>query len=353
MNGTLFPAHATPPPVKLIVEMTSACNLRCPHCYVSAGEGRFEQVPPPLLHGLLEEFAEMGGQSVTLSGGEPTVHPGWQPALRYARYVGLDACLLTNATRLDSRNLDLLTELGTRVAISLDGASPAVHDAIRGAGMYARTMSAIRDLIARGGGPKVTICFTPMATTFRELSGIVSLATDLGVETIYVSLLEDRGRASGDLERLGLNDAERAELIFTVFSLQQRYPDLFLDCPNLALFPERLTGEDLRAEELDRTIRVTAAGDVYLSAYVDDTRFRLGSYGPGSLSTMWHDGRVARHLSDAAARTALLVGCQACPGWDYCLGGSAVLALAEHGSFLAVDEFCSAKRRIVAELLSA
>jgi radical SAM protein with 4Fe4S-binding SPASM domain len=351
MSAVDQPAAGTDgPPVQLMIELTSACNLRCPHCYVSAGDGRVRQLPARHLHELLGEFAALGGKRVTFSGGEPTIYPGWRPAIRYARFVGLDPCLLTNGTRLSTEDLDFLAGLDARVAVSLDAADPTVHDAVRGSGSFAKTLDVLRGLVDRGLGSRTTLCFTPMALNVGELAGVVALATRLGVATVYVSLLEDRGRASSAIEDLALSDDDKASLLFAVVSLRLRYPDVALDVPNLHLFPERLLGEELEAEAIDRTIRVTAEGDVYLSAYLEGAPFRLGRYRPGSLSGMWHSPRVRGHMLRASARRSLVPSCTRCLAWEWCRGGSAVLAWAANGTFFGVDGFCAAKRRLVAEL---
>ncbi|MEN8261001.1 MAG: radical SAM protein, partial [Pseudomonadota bacterium] len=197
---------STPAPLQLFLELTSACNLACHHCYVSAGEGEVRQIPGPLLQQLLLEFQALGGVYATFSGGEPTLHKSWKPAMRFARFIGLDTMLLTNGTTLRAQDIDFLRELDSQVAISLDAGNPIAHDAIRGEGTFEKTLARLEQLSAKGMGSNVTLCFTPMACNYRLLPEIVSLADRLGIGTVYLSLLEDRGRAKNGFGSITLDN---------------------------------------------------------------------------------------------------------------------------------------------------
>lgn len=340
----------TPPPVQLFLELTSTCNLKCTHCYVRAGEGKRQQIPPSLVCRLIDEFVALGGQMVSVSGGEPTLYPEWRAVVRYARFNGLETMLLTNGARLTDEHIGMLSWLGCRVAVSLDGAIPATHDAFRGTGNFETVIAALDRLTAGGMGPQTTVMFTPMARNVRELPGVLAIADCRGIGTVYVSLLEDRGRAHDRLSSLvPEKDAVRA-LIYSILSLQDRYPNIAIQCLNLKMFTERLRGLELDAEGLDRTLRVTATGEVYLTAYLDDEPFHLGRYEPGNLSRVWNNGKVELALHAAERRRQrTATACRDCFAWEWCRGGSSAFAWNVTGSFDGEDGFCEAKRMIVSE----
>jgi radical SAM protein with 4Fe4S-binding SPASM domain len=339
-----------PPPIQLFLELTSVCNGGCTHCYVRAGEGPVRQVPPAQVCLLIEEFAELGGQMVSISGGEPTLYSEWRAVTKYVRYNGLDAMLLTNATRLSSDDIAFLKDLGCAVAVSLDGANAASHDSFRGAGNFDATLTALNRLVAAGMAERTTLMFTPMTMNHGNLAGIVALAHRLGIGTVYVSLLEDRGRAHDRMVSLVPGVHSIRSLIFSIASLQDRYPGVAIQCLNLKMFTERLRQLDLDTEGLDRTIRITADGEAYLTAYLDDEPFRLGFYKPGDLRRIWESDKV-RSALDAAERRrrGAAAACRNCSAWEWCRGGSAAFAWNHDGSFDGEDGFCDAKRAIVRE----
>jgi MoaA/NifB/PqqE/SkfB family radical SAM enzyme len=84
------------PPRRLRLELGLDCPLLCLHCSANAAPGHPGVMPSELAHRLVREFAEMGGKEVTLTGGEPLVHPGLPALLGLARMVGLETVVFTS-----------------------------------------------------------------------------------------------------------------------------------------------------------------------------------------------------------------------------------------------------------------
>jgi radical SAM protein with 4Fe4S-binding SPASM domain len=330
------------PPIQLYLEITTACNLRCRHCYVRGGEN-VQSLSSLYIHELLWEFHEIGGQYVSISGGDPTLHPDWRAAVRLTVLLDLYCLLLTNGTNLQPDDIDFIIETGASLAVSVDAGSAATHDAIRGNGAFAKTMDTIRCAVGRGYGAKTTLAFTPMASNWTELPAVVALANALGIGTVYLSLLEQRGRAAANLD-LQMNERDKTALLFSLWSLQERYPDVAIQCVNLKGFTERLRGIELETEALDRTIRVTAEGELLLTAYLDAEQFRLGYFKPGSLAETWHSPKVRNAYAEAAIDAPR---CRLCSLWPACRGGSHAFAWIRNHGPGGVDDYCAAKRRLL------
>ena len=62
---------------------------------------------------------------MTLTGGEPTVHPDFLGIVHAFRNAGIDVGICTNATELDDTLIRQLATAGVRVNVSLDAARPA------------------------------------------------------------------------------------------------------------------------------------------------------------------------------------------------------------------------------------
>ncbi len=95
---------------------------------------------------LVDEAQAEGFTELYLTGGEPLMHPDLSAMLHYAA-DRLPTVLLTNAMLLRGRRLDDFARLASHpnltVQTSLDGARAATHDAHRGRGSFAATMSGI------------------------------------------------------------------------------------------------------------------------------------------------------------------------------------------------------------------
>src|SRR5512137_1094531 len=130
----------TPLPTALSVELTAACNQRCAHCY-NAWRAEGDRAPARMetaaLLALLDRVtAEVGLERLTLSGGEPLLHPDFRPIVDHLRGGGVELFLITNGTLVDDEVARFLAPCyGTAPAamesVALDGAV-----AICGAGSY-------------------------------------------------------------------------------------------------------------------------------------------------------------------------------------------------------------------------
>ena len=127
----------------LFIHLTQRCNLACPHCYAADGYQQDVHLETATVIGLIDALADGGGRSITLSGGEPLVHPHIEKILDHAA-SRLSVRLLTNGLLIDRHWASFLAERKIHVQVSLDGSEEEIHDAVRGEGSYQKTIEAIR-----------------------------------------------------------------------------------------------------------------------------------------------------------------------------------------------------------------
>jgi sulfatase maturation enzyme AslB (radical SAM superfamily) len=146
-------------PSHIYLELTQACNLKCLHCFASES-GSLATLPTGLVFNLLDQMHEAGVLALTVSGGEPAMHPDFAAILQRAAGFRFSVSLLTNGTLFgDESSLDLLTHIHRhenrelRVEVSLDGFEAKTHDRIRGKdGAFAQAKRSIEYLAAKGMG---------------------------------------------------------------------------------------------------------------------------------------------------------------------------------------------------------
>lgn len=114
--------------------LTGKCNYNCRHCFNAAENAdRMAEWDYNALIGLLDQAADCGIHSITLTGGEPMIHPRFHDIVRaiYERNMVLEK-LTTNGFFLRQETLDLFCELhaAPRIKISFDGVGH--HDWMRG-----------------------------------------------------------------------------------------------------------------------------------------------------------------------------------------------------------------------------
>lgn len=136
------------------------CNLACDYCCAeSSPKAQARRLDPATARAVFEEFRAMGGREVFLTGGEPFMHPQLAELVHAAD--GLERTVLTNAMIFGrGHRRQILEQLDRSVVlqVSLDSATPDLHDRQRGPGSWARALAGIGQ--ARELGFRVRVAAT-------------------------------------------------------------------------------------------------------------------------------------------------------------------------------------------------
>jgi AdoMet-dependent heme synthase len=196
-------------PFIAIWETTQACDLACVHCRASAQPERHpEELTTAEGKRLIDQIAALEVPVFVLTGGDPIKRPDLFELISYARSVGVRISLTPSATPLLTRDVVArLKEAGlARLAVSMDGASAATHDAFRGlSGSFARTLDAVR--WANEVGLPVQINTTFSRRNIGEIDEIVALMEQLRIALWSVFFLVPTGRGKLD-DLLSANEFE-------------------------------------------------------------------------------------------------------------------------------------------------
>lgn len=132
-------------------ELTSRCNERCIHCYIpNPKKNAGGDMPIEKVKSIIDEFAEMGGLHVTLSGGEVFLHKDIIPIIQYCREKDMQISILSNLIALKDEQIPYIKEANVSlIQTSLYSMEPAIHDLITTMpGSQAKTKAAIEKLVA-------------------------------------------------------------------------------------------------------------------------------------------------------------------------------------------------------------
>jgi MoaA/NifB/PqqE/SkfB family radical SAM enzyme len=99
------------------------CNLDCTYC--NEYDDTSKPVPLEEMKKRLDLLAEMGTSIITISGGEPLMHPELDEIIWHIRKRGMIAGLITNGFFLNQERIERLNEAGLEhLQISIDNAVP-------------------------------------------------------------------------------------------------------------------------------------------------------------------------------------------------------------------------------------
>ncbi|MFN8305915.1 MAG: radical SAM protein [Ferruginibacter sp.] len=129
------------------LEITKKCNQKCFYCFNDSGYSQSKnELTLTEWKNSISEIADLGYQSVHITGGEPFLHPAIVEILDHAINKGLSTTILSNGFKiamLAKDNPDLFRKIKT-AQISLDSTDPETHNSRRGfRNAYADAISAI------------------------------------------------------------------------------------------------------------------------------------------------------------------------------------------------------------------
>jgi radical SAM protein with 4Fe4S-binding SPASM domain len=129
-------------PVRLWVEATSICNLRCVMCPnkdLKKEEKGFME--PALFRKIIDEAREFVFDVNLIHRGEGLLHPDFIPLAEYAHRSGIRTKFHTNATLLDEEKSRRLIASGLdQVSFSFDGYDKKTYESIRVNADFGRTL---------------------------------------------------------------------------------------------------------------------------------------------------------------------------------------------------------------------
>ncbi|WP_395108127.1 radical SAM/SPASM domain-containing protein [Actinomadura sp. SCN-SB] len=188
---------------KALVQITERCNLHCAHCFVSSTREGRDLSLAALTGTVLPRLRRARVERITLTGGEPFVHPGFMGICRAVVSEGLPVGVCTNATQTSDEQIAELAELGgVHINVSLDGFRRESHGRFRGdTGSFDVTVDTIRKF-ARAGLLQGLLSTPNALTDPGEFAELCAFAVEVGAQYVLMNPLSAFGRGSLSQGRL-------------------------------------------------------------------------------------------------------------------------------------------------------
>ena len=198
-------------PFIVIWEVTRACALVCKHCRADAQhEPHPDQLTTEEGKRLLDQLAsyQKPYPLVVFTGGDPFERADLAELCRYGTDLGLSVSLSPSVTpKVTPERLHELREAGGKaMSMSLDGATPATHDAFRGfSGTFDATLE--KAPLINAEGYRLQINSTLTKGNIREAPALLKRVIDMQAKMWYVFFLVPTGRGA-DLNALSPKERE-------------------------------------------------------------------------------------------------------------------------------------------------
>jgi len=355
--------YLTPRLRELWLHTNNSCNLACEHCLVASGPGGDPGMDGARLAELIDEAAGLGVERFYFTGGEPFLRPdAFDLVERVTRRHGRELRVLTNGLLFKGALLDRLRGQDPsrlRLQVSLDGATAAVNDEVRGKGSFDRIVAGVRDLVAAGLAPTLSTVVT--RDNVSQMEEMVRLVKELGAASWHLLWIHKKGRWA----ELDGGFVPPAILLARLRRAKEEALRLGVTIDNADEFRARVNGHpgtrvDLSSAGVE-SLCVYSDGRVYPSAAtVQYAALELGRWSGGNLGELLPRSPVARRLQ--ALTVAEKPVCSACKFRFLCGGGDVEHAFSfslgrtpsnGSGSFDYLDPYCDLYQGLITDSLFA
>ena len=238
------------PPLRcLYVYLSSSCNLRCRHCWITPEFSKEETavpgttVDPAAFHKAVIEAKSLGLTGTKLTGGEPMLHPQFLEVVDMLSSEGLSLVMETNGTLITpetARYLKEKTRMGF-ISLSIDSPVAAEHDAFRGVkGAFRRALAGL-DALVDAGYTNCQVIMSVHQGNKGRMEELVSLAAQHKAASVKFNPIMATGRGIAMHKRGEAFDLEEYLALgrYVNEELRQNSPiTVFLPLP-LALTPHK------------------------------------------------------------------------------------------------------------------
>lgn len=296
-------------------ELTSRCNERCIHCYIPNGKkntgfdmsfGKFKYI--------LDQYADMGGLHVTLSGGEALMNKDILKMLRYCRERDMQISLLTNLISLKDEHIPVLKEVNlSLIQVSLYSMDAELHDMITTVkGSFEKTKAAIEKLHA--ADIPVQISCPVMKANKEGYDKVMQYAKSLKMksQTDYIMMAQADLDTANLANRLSISETEK--VIRDIIAYDVDYKETTLEQEPLSSIPIEEYAEMPLCGAGVNDLCVTVNGDVYPCAGWQD--YVVGNVFKQSLKDIWENSPKLAEVRKVKHKD--FAKCITCEARDYC-----------------------------------
>ena len=317
--------------------LTNMCNLKCPHCYLSAGKKAHRELSTDKCLGLIDEMKSLGTEMLILTGGEPLLRKDIYDIARYASDKGLWVVMGTNGVLITEKVAQKMVDCGVKgVGISIDSLQASKHDAFRGGpNSWDYSVRALK--ICKEQGLQVLVQTTLMEFNYDEIPNMIEFAYQQGAWSFNLYFLVQTGRGH---QLNDLSPEKSEEMLLKLVELQNNYRPMLVRskcAPNFKRISyEKGTGglESGGCMAGTQYCRIMPEGEVTPCPYMPVV---AGNIYEKSFSEIWNTSPILSELRDL---DKLKGRCHDCEYIELC-GGCRCRAYARYEDYLQEDPGCT------------
>lgn len=321
--------------IGLYVELTSACNLRCRHCYNASGCKSVE-LDYRILSRVIRQMAKDNVKNIALSGGEPILYSHFWDVLDLCASLNIRTSVITNGTLWNREMIEKIEAYDVFIQVSLDGMEEN-HDYVRGNGAFQRVIGTLDLFGSSKLKDRINIHCVINNRNYDEMQEIIQLCNSKGAASLSFNMYNKLGRACEESEIQFPDDKSRIETIDLINKVVDANKDIqqimkITGAPTTHFCP-------LLEDTPKFNLRIDSEGNVYPCQIFSGIQYSLGNIYSQTINEIIHSERTEMFHDFIKMTTEFNSECVKCAFKKSCGKGCPGARLADN-SLNDVDDNC-------------
>ena len=311
--------------------LTSACNLKCKHCYNSSGGLRGKnELDLDKTKKVVDKLLANGVKTINYGTGESGLVPEFWELTKYVHSKWIIQGLTTNGWSVNKNTIGLIKKYFNDIDVSLDFPNKEEHNQFRGSQhSWNWATTALKLLKQHEIDFSIVVCLTAKNCSQENLDRFLTISKQYGCD-LRINWFRPTGRGKTNHElKLNIDQVNNSFIYLVNNSVIKALPDPYFSA--LLNINSRIgcpCGKD--------SFRITPTGKVVPCVYFTNELENINI-----LSNDFNDIINSQPFLDINNRQ--IEFCQDCEYHKYCRGGCASRAYLEFGSMNEPDAFCYKK----------
>jgi len=318
-------------PLKISMNLTKRCNLRCKQCFSDSGEIKAVELNTEEMFKLFDDMNKYGTFFICLGGGEPLTRPDLLEILEYGKKKQLAISVVSNGLLLTQDLINKLNEVELDTFwISLDGLEEN-HEMLRGKTTFKKTLNSLQLLKDYYKG-KTAIRISLNKYNVNEYKELIKIAEEYNIDLIRFTPIISFGRAKN--EDLTINQDQYIDFLNNIKKAKSKVEIIYPNKPNPQKIWIGTNGFGCHCGK--EAIWIDEVGNYSPCIFWGD-KYILGNIREKSYMDLWKESLITANIKGNKT-------CENCKNYKVCRGGCRVRALYEFGNLDDVDPLCPLRK---------
>ncbi len=314
-------------PLKISMNLTKKCNLRCIQCFSNSGELQDEELTTKDMQKLFDDMAKNGTFYICLGGGEPFTRTDLLDILDYGKQKGLAVSVVTNGLLLNKDTILKLNNLDLDYLwISFEGMREN-HEKLRGKNTFFPTLNTL-ELLKKYYKGRTALRMSINKYNINDMKGLLELALKYNIDLIRYTPLLSFGRAVN--QDLTINQAEYIDFLNKVKNLKSDKVEIIY--PNMPTNKIWVGTNGFGCHCGKEAVWIDEKGD-YSPCIFWGEDYTIGNIKDTDYMTLWEKSLEISCITGNEV-------CASCSNYQNCRGGCRARALYEYGNLNDIDPLC-------------